>query len=99
MMTFEKNEGTFITGLPDFHLIQLVLVLVLEAMFIGMENEQILFCHTPYLAKLNVAYYTSNARELILSLDIPYYKGTRGDLRLILRRNKIQLIYISAQQN
>jgi hypothetical protein len=49
----KKREGTFITGLPDFHLIQLqVLVLVLEAMFIGMENEQILFCYTPYLAKL-----------------------------------------------
>jgi hypothetical protein len=43
MMTFLKNEGTFITGLPDFSS-DPVLVLVLEAMFIGMENEQILFC-------------------------------------------------------
>ncbi|MEM5829109.1 MAG: hypothetical protein QW480_02595, partial [Candidatus Aenigmatarchaeota archaeon] len=25
----------------------------------------------------NAAYYTSNARELILKLDVPYYKGTR----------------------
>ena len=27
--------------------------------------------------KANAAYYTSNARELILSLDVPYYKGSR----------------------
>jgi hypothetical protein len=37
------------------------------------------FAYTPYLAKLkaNAAYYTSNAREIILSLDVPYYNGTR----------------------
>jgi hypothetical protein len=61
----KKREGTFITGLPDFHLIQLqVLVLVSEAMYIGMENEQILFCIYTLFSKVkaNVAYYTSNAR-------------------------------------
>jgi hypothetical protein len=44
--------------LPDFHLIQLQVWLVLEVMFIGMENETA--AYTPYLAKLkaNAAYYT-----------------------------------------
>jgi hypothetical protein len=40
------------------------------------------FAYTPYLAKLkaNAAYYTSNARELILSLDVPIIKEHVGDL-------------------
>ena len=43
-----------------------------------------MFPHTPYLAKLkmNAAYYTSNARELVLSLDVPYYKGSRWRIKL-----------------
>jgi hypothetical protein len=51
---------------------------VFDLIYIGTENERIL-PYTPYLAKLkvNAAYYTSNARELVMSLDIPYYKGTR----------------------
>ncbi len=32
--------------------------------------------------KANTAYYTSNARELALSLDIPYYKGTRWRFKI-----------------
>jgi hypothetical protein len=49
-------------------------------MFIGMENE--IRCIYTLFTKLkaNAAYYTSNARELILSLDVPYYKGTRWRL-------------------
>jgi hypothetical protein len=51
-------------------------------MYIGMENEQILFLPICLNLKANVAYYTSNARELILSLDIPYYKGTRWRFKI-----------------
>jgi outer membrane protein assembly factor BamA len=29
-----------------------------------------------------MAYYTSNARELVLSLDVPYYKGTRWRFKI-----------------
>jgi hypothetical protein len=51
---------------------------VFDLIYIGTENERILIPYT-HLAKLkvNAAYYTSNARELVMSLDIPYYKGTR----------------------
>jgi hypothetical protein len=45
-----------------------------------MENEQILFCTLFSKVKSNVAYYTSH--ELILSLDIPYYKGTRWRFKI-----------------
>ncbi|UPT65550.1 MAG: outer membrane protein assembly factor [Sphingobacteriales bacterium JAD_PAG50586_3] len=43
-----------------------------------------LFAYTPYLIKLkaNAAYYTSNARELVLSVDVPYYKGSRWRFRV-----------------
>jgi hypothetical protein len=73
-----KKKEIF-SGILIFHQIRLrVLVLVFDLIYIGTENERTL-PHTPYLAKLkvNAAYYTSNARELVMSLDIPYYKGTR----------------------
>jgi hypothetical protein len=54
-------------------------------MFIGTDKRtNPFFAYTPYLAKLkaNAAYYTSNAREIILSLDVPYYKGTRWRFKI-----------------
>jgi hypothetical protein len=58
------------------------------------ERANPLFPYTPYLAKLkvNAAYYTSE--ELVMSLDIPITKALGGGLKLILKHNKIQLIYI-----
>lgn len=32
--------------------------------------------------KANAAYYTSNARELVLSLDVPYYKASRWRFKI-----------------
>jgi hypothetical protein len=51
---------------------------VFDLIYWNGERANPLFPYT-YLAKLkvNAAYYTSNARELVMSLDIPYYKGTR----------------------
>lgn len=42
-----------------------------------------LFAYTPYLIRLqaNVAYYTTNARELTFSVDVPYYRGSRWRFR------------------
>ena len=77
----KKREGTFITGLPDFSSDPVTgfgFGIRSNVYWNGVRDNP-LFAYTPYLAKLkaNAAYYTSNARELILSLDIPYYKGTR----------------------
>jgi outer membrane protein assembly factor BamA len=77
----KKREGTFITGLPDFSSDPVTGFGfgIRSNVYWNGERTNPLFAYTPYLAKLkaNAAYYTSNARELILSLDIPYYKGTR----------------------
>jgi hypothetical protein len=77
----KKREGTFVTGLPDFSSDPVTGFGfgIRSNVYWNGERTNPLFAYTPYLAKLkaNVAYYTSNARELILSLDVPYYKGTR----------------------
>ena len=77
----KKREGKFVTGLPDFSSDPVTGFGfgIRSNVFWNGERTNPLFAYTPYLAKLkvNAAYYTSNARELILSLDIPYYKGTR----------------------
>ncbi|EIA08964.1 Omp85 family outer membrane protein [Flavobacterium frigoris] len=82
----KKREGTFITGLPDFSSDPVTGFGfgIRSNVYWNGERTNPLFAHTPYLAKLkaNVAYYTSNARELILSLDIPYYKGTRWRFKI-----------------
>jgi hypothetical protein len=82
----KKREGTFITGLPDFSSDPVTGFGfgVRSNVYWNGERTNPLFAYTPYLAKLkaNVAYYTSNARELILSLDIPYYKGTRWRFKI-----------------
>jgi outer membrane protein assembly factor BamA len=81
-----KKEGTFITGIPDISS-DPVTGFGLGArtnIYWNGKRKDPLFAHTPYLVRLkaNVAYYTTNARELILSLDAPYYKGTRWRFRV-----------------
>jgi hypothetical protein len=82
----KKRKGTFITGLPDFSSDPVTGFGfgIRSNVYWNGERTNPLFAYTPYLAKLkaNVAYYTSNARELILSLDIPYYKGTRWRFKI-----------------
>lgn len=77
----KKREGTFFTGIPDFSSDPVTGFGfgVRSNVYWNGTRDNELFAYTPYLAKLkaNVAYYTSNARELILSLDVPYHKGTR----------------------
>ena len=77
----KKREGTFLTGIPDFSSDPVTGFGfgVRTNVFWNNKRTHPFFAYTPYLAKLkiNAAYYTSNARELILSLDVPYYKGTR----------------------
>lgn len=77
----KKKEGTFITGIPDFSS-DPVTGFGFGArtnIYWNGNRDNPLFPYTPYLMKLtaNAAYYTTNARELILKLDVPYYKGTR----------------------
>lgn len=77
----KKKEGTFITGIPDFSSDPVTgfgFGARINIYWNG-NRDNPLFPYTPYLMKLtaNAAYYTSNARELILKLDVPYYKGTR----------------------
>lgn len=77
----KKKEGTFITGIPDFSSDPVTGFGfgVRTNTYWNGNRDNPFFPYTPYLMKLtaNAAYYTSNARELILNLDVPYYKGTR----------------------
>ena len=82
----KKKEGTFITGIPDFSS-DPVTGFGFGArtnIYWNGNRDNPLFPYTPYLMKLtaNAAYYTSNARELILKLDVPYYKGTRWRFKI-----------------
>lgn len=82
----KKREGTFLTGIPDFSSDPVTGFGfgVRSNIYWNGERTNPLFPHTPYLAKLkmNAAYYSSNARELVLSLDVPYYKGSRWRIKL-----------------
>ena len=82
----KKREGTFITGIPDFSSDPVTGfgLGVRTNVYWNGKRENPFFAYTPYLMKLkaNAAYYTSNARELILSLDVPYYKGTRWRFKI-----------------
>ena len=82
----KKREGSFITGLPDISSDPVTGVGfgVKTNIFWNGTRDNPLFAYTPYLMRLraNAAYYTSNARELTLSLDVPYYKGTRWRYRI-----------------
>ena len=82
----KKREGVFFTGLPDFSSDPVTgfgFGLRTNTYWNG-SRDNALFPYTPYLAKLkaNAAYYTSNARELALSLDVPYFKGTRWRFKI-----------------
>lgn len=82
----KKKEGTFITGIPDFSS-DPVTGFGFGArtnIYWNGRRDNPFFAYTPYLVKLkaNAAYYTSNARELVLSLDVPYYKGTRWRFKI-----------------
>lgn len=82
----KKKEGTFITGIPDISSDPVTgfgFGVRTNVIWNGRRDNE-LFAYTPYLMKLkaNAAYYTSNARELALSLDIPYYKGTRWRFKI-----------------
>lgn len=82
----KKHEGTFVTGLPDISSDPVTgfgFGVRTNVIWNGKRDNE-LFAYTPYLMKLkaNAAYYTSNARELALSLDVPYYKGTRWRFKI-----------------
>ena len=82
----KKREGTFVTGIPDFSSDPVTGfgLGVRSNIYWNGTRTNPFFAYTPYLAKLktNAAYYSSNARELILSLDVPYYKGTRWRFKI-----------------
>jgi hypothetical protein len=86
-----KKEGKFFTGIPDFSSDPVT------GFGFGVRSniwngERISIPLYTYLAKLKVG-NTSNARELVMSLDIPYYKGTRWRFKVDFKA-QIQLIYI-----
>ena len=99
----KKREGTFVTGLPDLSSDPVTGfgVGVKTNIFWNGTRANPLFAYTPYLVRLraNAAYYTSNARELTLSLDVPYYKGTRWRYRLDFKaqQNPANLYFGSSQ--
>ena len=82
----KKREGTFVTGLPDLSSDPVTGVGfgVKSNIYWNGTRANPFFAYTPYLAhlKANVAYYTSNARELSLSVDVPYYRGSRWRYRI-----------------
>ncbi|WP_232735093.1 Omp85 family outer membrane protein [Olleya sp. Bg11-27] len=82
----KKREETFITGIPNFSSDPVTGFGfgIRSNVYWNGERTNPLFAHTPYLAKLkaNASYYTSNARELALSLDVPYYNGTRWRFKI-----------------
>ncbi len=99
----KKREGTFITGIPDFSSDPLTGVGfgVRSNVYWNGKRTNPFFAYTPYLAKLkaNAAYYSSNARELILSFDVPYFKGTRWRFKLDFKaqQNPTNLYFGSAE--
>lgn len=82
----KKKEGKFITGIPDLSSDPVTGfgVGVRGNVYWNGTRQDSLFAYTPYLMRLraNASYYTSNAKELFLSLDVPYYKGSRWRLRV-----------------
>ena len=82
----KKREGTFVTGLPDLSSDPVTGVGfgVKSNIYWNGTRDNPFFAYTPYRAhlKANVAYYTSNARELSLSVDVPYYRGSRWRYRI-----------------
>jgi outer membrane protein assembly factor BamA len=82
----KKREGTFVTGSPDLSSDPVTgfgFGVRTNIIWNG-KRDNPLFAYTPYLMKLkaNAAWYSSNARELALSLDIPYYHGSRWRFKI-----------------
>ncbi len=82
----KKREGTFLTGLPDLSSDPVTGfgVGIKSNIYWNGKRSNPLFAYTPYLVRLkaNVAYYTTNARELSLSADAPYFRGSRWRFRV-----------------
>lgn len=99
----KKKEGTFFTAIPDISSDPVTGFGfgVRSNTYWNGKRDNPLFAYTPYLAKLkaNAAYYTSNARELVLSLDIPYYNATRWRYKLDVKaqQNPANLYFGSAE--
>ncbi len=82
----KKREGTFVTGLPDLSSdpVTGVGAGVKSHVYWNGTRSNPLFAYTPYLAhlKVNVAYFTTNAREISASVDVPYFRGSRWRYRV-----------------
>ena len=100
----KKREGTFLTGLPDISSDPVTGfgVGVKTNVYWNGQRSNPLFAYTPYLMRLraNAAYFSSNAREFTLSLDVPYYRGSRwrfrGDFKA--QQNPANLYFGSSQE-
>lgn len=77
----KKREGSFITGLPDISSDPVTGfgIGIKSNVYWNGTRSNPFFAYTPYLTKVkaSAAYYSSNAREITFSADVPYYKGTR----------------------
>ncbi|GAA4467661.1 DUF5982 domain-containing protein [Nemorincola caseinilytica] len=99
----KKKQGTFLTALPDVSSDPVTGfgVGVRSNIYWNGTRDDPRFAYTPYLAKLkvNAAYYTSNARELVLSFDMPYFKATRWRYKADLKaqQNPANLYFGSAE--
>lgn len=85
----KKREGTFVTGIPDLSSDPVTGfgVGIRGNVYWNGRRADPRFAYTPYLAKLkaNAAWYSSNARELVLALDVPYFNGTRWRFKVDLK--------------
>lgn len=82
----KKREGVFITGLPDISSdpVNGFGFGVRGNIFWNGNRTNPLFAYTPYFVKLRVNAYltTAEAKELALSLDIPYVNGSRWRIKI-----------------
>lgn len=85
----QKRTGSFITGIPDLASDPVTGfgIGVRANIYWNGSRQDSLFAYTPYLMRLrtHASYYTPHAKELFLSLDAPYYKGSRWRLRVDLK--------------
>jgi hypothetical protein len=73
-----KKGREIFTGIPDFSSDPVTGFGFGVRYILERRTSESSILYTLYLAKLKLTrHYTSNARELVMSLDIPYYKGTR----------------------
>lgn len=81
----KKKEGTFFTGLPDISSDPITGFGfgIRSNIYWNGEKSDSLFAYTPYFAKLkiNASYFTTNAREFAVSIDMPYFEGSRWRLK------------------